>query len=102
MVIPLKENEIVVKAGDSTYFAQSEKVDGKIILTNQRIYFKASNGYAGRYDLEILPTEIQEVIFFNIRRIFPSGLNVVMKSGEERKFSLRKRNEIGAMINKMY
>ena len=102
MVIPLKANEVVVKAGDTTYHVDSEKIDGKLILTNQRIYFKASNGFAGKFDLEILPAEIREVIFFNVRKILPHGLNVVMKSGEERRFSLRKRNEIGAMINKMY
>lgn len=102
MVIPLKANETVVKAGDSTYFVDSGKVNGKLILTNQRIYFKASNGHADEYDLEILPAEIREVIFFNTRKILPYGLNVIMKNGEERKFSLRKRNEIGTMINKMY
>lgn len=102
MVIPLKANEVVVKAGDSTYYADSEKVGGKLILTNQRIYFRASNGYTGQYDLEIIPGEILEVIFYNTRKILPTGLNVVMKNGEERKFSLKKRNEIGAMINKMY
>lgn len=102
MVIPLKANEIVVKAGDTTYYTPSEKVNGKLILTNQRIYFKTLNGQAGKYDLEILPAEIREVIYFNTRKIFPNGLNVVMKNGEQRKFSLRKRNEIGAMINKMY
>ncbi len=102
MVIPLKANEVVVKAGDSAYYADSGKVGGKLILTNQRIYFKASNGYTGKYDLEIIPGEILEVIFFNTMKILPTGLNVVMKSGEERKFSLKKRNEIGAMINKMY
>jgi hypothetical protein len=102
MVIPLKANEVVVKAGDSTYLVNSEKVEGKLILTNQRIYFRASNGYAGKFDMEILPLEIREVIFFNTRKILPHGLNVVMKTGEERRFSLRKRNEIGAMINKMY
>ncbi len=102
MVIPLKANELVVKAGDTTYLANSEKVDGKLILTNQRIYFKASNGHGDEYNLEIIPTDILEVIFFNTKRILPTGLNVVMKTGEERKFSLKKRNEIGAMINKMY
>ena len=102
MVIPLKANEIVVKAGDSTFYSNSEKIGGKLILTNQRIYFMASNGHAEQYNLEINPGEILEVIYFNIRKILPTGLNVVMKNGEERKFSLNKRNEVGAMINKMY
>ncbi len=102
MVIPLKANEIVIKAGDSSYLTDSEKICGKLILTNQRIYFKSTNGHAEKFDQEILPSDIREVIFFNIRRILPTGLNVILKSGEERKFSLKKRNEMGEMINKMY
>jgi hypothetical protein len=102
MVIPLKANEVVVRAGDSSYLVDSDKIGGKLILTNQRIYFKASNGDGDKYDLEIIPSDILEVIFFNTRKIFPTGLNVVMKNGEQRMFSLKKRNEIGAMINKMY
>ena len=102
MVIPLKANEIVIKAGDSSYLDDTEKICGKLILTNQRIYFVTSNGHAEKYNLEILPSDIREVIFFNVRRFLPNGLNVILKSGEEKKFSLKKRNEIGEMINKMY
>ncbi|KPL22400.1 MAG: hypothetical protein AMS23_07975 [Bacteroides sp. SM1_62] len=102
MVIPLKANEVVIKAGDSSYLTDAAKICGKLILTNQRIYFKSTNGHAEKYDQEILPADIREVIFFNIRRFLPNGLNVILKSGEERKFSLKKRNEMGEMINKMY
>ena len=102
MVVTLKANEMVLKAGNSTLFAESEKIGGKLILTNQRVYFKSNNGQSDQYDLEILPTEIQEVIFFNSKKIFPNGLLVVMKNGGELKFTVKKRNEIGAMINKMY
>jgi hypothetical protein len=102
MVIPLKANEVVIKAGDSSFLDDCEKICGKLILTNQRIYFITYNGHAEKYDQEILPSDIREVIFFNIKRFLPNGLNVVLKSGEERKFSLKKRNEIGEMINKMY
>jgi hypothetical protein len=102
MVVPLKANELVIKAGDGTYYIDNHKVTGKLVLTNQRIYFVSTNGHTGQHDLEIMPSEIQEVLYFNTRRILPNGLNVVLKSGEERKFSVRKRNEIGALINRMY
>ena len=102
MVVPLKANEVVVKAGDSTYLAEAEKVGGKLILTNQRIYFRTSNGHADKYDMEILPSNIREVIFFSTMKIKHNGLNVVMKTGEELRFTVKKRNEIGEMINKMY
>ena len=102
MVVPLKANELVVKAGDSTYFIEDEKITGKLVLTNQRIYFVSTNGHAGSHNLEILPSDIQEVIFFNTHKILPNGLSVMLKSGEERKFSVKKRNEIGTLINRMY
>lgn len=102
MIIPLKANEMVVKAGDSTYFAEAEKVGGKLILTNQRIYFKSSNGHGDKYDLEILPAEISEVIFFKTGMLRSGGLNLVMKNGDELKFSIRKRDEFGSAINRMY
>ena len=102
MVVPLKANEVVVKAGDSTYFVNAEKVGGKLIITNQRIYFKSTNGHGDKYDLEIIPSDILEVIFFKTGVLQSNGLNVVMKSGEELRFSVKKRNEIGTLINKMY
>lgn len=102
MVIPLKANEVVIKAGDSFYLSEQDKIGGKMILTNQRIYFRSANGHGDNHNLEILPSEISEVIFFNTRRILPNGLNLILKNGEEKKFSIKKRNEFGSMINKMY
>jgi hypothetical protein len=102
MVVSLKANEQVIKAGDSTYYIESDKIEGKLILTNQRIYFKSSNGYSEAYNLEIIPADIKEVIFCKIGRLFSNGLNVVKKDGEEFLFKVKKRNEIGEMINKMY
>jgi hypothetical protein len=102
MVVPLKSNEVVVRAGDSTYFAETEKVNGKLILTNQRIYFRTFNGHGDRFDLEIMPPEIKEVIFFNTMKILPNGLNIILKDGKELRFTVKNRNEIGVIINKMY
>ena len=102
MVVPLKSNEVVVRAGDSTYFAETEKVNGKLILTNQRIYFRTFNGHGDRFDLEIMPPEIKEVIFFNTMKILPNWLNIILKDGKELRFTVKNRNEIGVIINKMY
>ena len=102
MVVNFKSNEQVLKAGDSTYFAESEKISGKLIITNQRIYFKSVNGHSDGLELEILPSEILEVIYFNSSLFSSNGLNVVMKNGDELKFTVKKRNEMGALINKMY
>jgi len=102
MTVNFKANEQVVKAGDSTYHIENEKVQGKLIITNQRVYFKSENGFAGKYDLEIQPADIREVIYFNTNIFSPKGFDVIMKNGEILKFTLKKRDEMAGLINKMY
>ena len=102
MVVNFKANEQVIKAGDSTYHTESEKVQGKLIITNQRVYFKSENGNANKYNVEILPADIREIIYFSSNIFSPNGLNVVMKNGEILKFTMKKRDEIASLINKMY
>jgi hypothetical protein len=102
MKIDLKPNEVVVKAGSSDRFYNDEKVDGKFIVTNQRIYFKSLNGHGDLHDLEITPSQIKEVHFFNTGFLSPNGLNLILKGGEELKFKVKQRNSFGELINKMY
>jgi hypothetical protein len=102
MQIELKPNEVVVKAGNSDRFCNGTKIDGKLIVTNQRIYFRGLNGNAGKHDLEITPSEINEVHFFNTGFLSPNGLNVILKDGEELKFRVKQRNAFGELINRMY
>ena len=102
MVVNFKANEQVIKAGDSTYHKETEKIQGKLIVTNQRVYFKSENGNANKYDVEILPADIREIIYFSSNIFSPNGLNVVMKNGEILKFTLKKRDEMASLINKMY
>ena len=102
MRIDLKPNEVVVKAGNSDRLDNGSKVDGKFIVTNQRIYFKCLNGYAEKYDLEITPAQIREVHFFNTGFLSPNGLNLILKGGEEIKFRIKQRNSFGELINRMY
>jgi hypothetical protein len=102
MVVNLKANEQVIKAGDSTYHMETEKIQGKLIVTNQRVYFKSENGYADKFDVEILPADIREIIYFSTKIFSPKGFDVVMKNGEILKFTVKKRDEIASLINKMY
>lgn len=102
MKIDLKPNEVVVKAGDSGRIHNGDKVDGKFIVTNQRIYFKSSNGHADLYDLEITPSQIKEVHFFNTGFLSPNGLNLILKDGDEFRFKVKQRNSFGELINSMY
>ncbi|MEE4196673.1 MAG: GRAM domain-containing protein [Bacteroidales bacterium] len=102
MVVDLKANELVLKAGDSNFLAEDTTVDGKLILTNQRVYFKTKNDQSSRYDLEILPNQIQEILSFNTLKIFPNGLNIITKEGKELKFKIGKRNSWSKALNKIY
>ena len=102
MVVNLKANEIVIKAGDTEHCFDENKVSGKLIVTNQRIYFLTKNPDCSAHNLEILPEQIKEVIFYNTKKIFPNGLNLITKAGEQLRFILKKRNAFGELINKMY
>ena len=102
MVVDLKANELVLKAGDSNYFADDNNVDGKLILTNQRVYFKTKEENNNTFNLEILPSEIQEILFFNTMKIFPNGLNIILKEGKQLKFKIGKRNSWGKALNRIY
>ena len=102
MVVDLKANELVLKAGDSNYFADDKNVDGKLILTNQRVYFKTKEEINSNYNLEILPNQIQEILYFNTLKIFPNGLNIILKEGKQLKFKIGKRNDWGKVLNRIY
>jgi hypothetical protein len=102
MKINLKPNEVVIKAGNSERFHKGNKIEGKFIVTNQGIYFKGLNGHTELEDLEVMPSQIREVHFFNTGFLSPNGLNLILKGGEELKFRLRQRNSFGELINRMY
>ena len=97
----MNPNEMVVKAGDSSYMTNGSSIKGKLILTTQRIYFNpASNGNPIKH-LEIYPAEIEDVLFFNEKLLFPAGLNIITKGGTPNKFLVKKRNTWSEMIVKM-
>jgi hypothetical protein len=102
MTVKLYPNEIVLKAGDTNQVIDNQKVDGKLIVTNQRIYFKSLDELKEKFNFEILFENILEVIFFNKNLSFVKGINVVTRDGRSHSFPLKKRDEIGQLINKMY
>lgn len=101
MKISLNPNEMVVKAGDSSYMSNGHSIKGKLILTTQRIYFKPESNGTVHSDLEIYPREIQDIMFFNEKILFPSGLNIVTKNGTQNMFLVKKRNIWSEMIARM-
>jgi hypothetical protein len=102
MTVKLNANEVVLKAGDTNQVVDNNKVEGKLIVTNQRIYFKALQQEAEKFNLEILFDNILEVIFYSKGLFSVKGLSVVTRDGKSHSFPLKKRDEIGQLINKMY
>lgn len=102
MTVKLKANEVVLKAGDTNQVVDNKTIDGKLIVTNQRIYFKTLNDETAGFNFEILFENIREVIFYSKGFFAPKGLNVVTVDGRSLEFPLKNRDEIGQLINKMY
>lgn len=101
MTVNLYANEVVIKAGDTIKTVDDNKIEGKLIVTNQRIYFKVINNAYEKHNLEILPDSIEEVIYFG-GMFSKKGLNLVTRDGSIYSFPLKKRDEIGQLINTMY
>ncbi len=101
MKIEMNPNEIVIKADDSSQIINGNSGKGKLILTNKRLYFKASENGKKYDDVEIMPDDIKDVMFFNNRLLFSSGLNIITKNGIENKFLVKNRNDWSEMIVRM-
>ena len=102
MTVKLNANEVVLKAGDTNQVVDNNKVEGKLIVTNQRIYFKALQHEMENFNLEILFDNILEVIYYSKGLFAVKGLNVVTRDGKSHNFPLKKRDDFGQLINKMY
>jgi hypothetical protein len=102
MTVKLNANEVVLKAGDTNQVVDNNTIEGKLIVTNQRIYFKPLKEEMDRFNLEILFENILEVIFYSKGLFSVKGLNVVTRDGRCHSFPLKQRDEIGQLINKMY
>jgi hypothetical protein len=102
MTVKLNANEVVLKAGDTNQVIENLTIEGKLIVTNQRIYFKPIKDEMDKFNLEILFENILEVIYYSKGFFSTKGLNVVTRDGRSLMFPLKKRDEIGQLINKMY
>jgi hypothetical protein len=102
MTVKLNSNEVVLNAGDTNQVIENKTIDGKLIVTNQRIYFKTMNEETEKFNLEILFDNILEVIYYSKGIFSVKGLNVVTRDGKSHSFPLKKRDEMGQLINSMY
>ena len=101
MTIELYANEVVTKAGNAQYMEIDNQVKGKLILTNQRIYFRPFTDKKNGFNMEIEPKDIRELMYFKTKMFFQNGLNLVTKEGKELKFIVKNRDSWSQMINKM-
>lgn len=101
MTVNLKSNELVLKAGDSQHLSSNSEVEGKLILTNQRVYFKSKAVEKATYDLELVFNQIKEVLFFKNRMLFPNGLKVITRDGRELCFAISGRSSWCEAIARM-
>jgi hypothetical protein len=97
----MNPNEVVLQASDGTYVQNGSTIKGKLILTTQRIYFKAAKNGDSSSDREIYPDQIEDVLFFNEKLLFPNGLMVVTRDGKENRFLVKKRKSWSEKIVKM-
>ena len=102
MKLILQPNETIIMAGNTKMRHLDQQVQGKLIVTNQRIYFKPLSEEMEKFNLEILFGNILEVIFYGKGFFSAKGLNVLTRDGKSLMFPLKKRDEIGQLINKMY
>lgn len=100
MVVDLKANEVVTKAGDVQYYTSEDQVKGKLIITNQRIYFKTLQTDQKEFNLEIQPEDISELLYFKTKFFLQNGLTLVVKNGTELKFVVKDRDAWSCMINR--
>jgi len=101
MVAKLKPNEVVIKAGDSVHKTDELKVKGKLILTNQRLYFKQEDSGSDEYLLEVLPSEIKDVICCRSGWFSNNGLQILTNDGRELRFVMKNGDGWGEMIARM-
>jgi hypothetical protein len=90
------EIELIKKAAN--LFRGRESVGGKIIITNQRIYFKPHFFNVQKDYVEIPMEEIVEVQKRNTLGFVPNGMKVSTRNGEEYKFVVRDREKLIDLI----
>lgn len=93
MHVKLKANEVVLKAADALHSSGSSETRGKLIMTNQRLYFKTLQSGNGEGNLEINPGQIRDILFYNVLHFIPKGLDLITTDGTRLRFSMKNRNE---------
>jgi hypothetical protein len=102
MTVKLNANEVVLKAGDTNQIVENKTIEGKFIVTNQRIYFRTLKEGCRGWDREITPAEIRDLIYFNTFWLIPNGMKIITRNGDENQFIVSNRNAWAKLITRMY
>lgn len=102
MKLILKPNEMILMAGNSNLLHEDKNVPGKLIVTNQRIYFVTLKDEFRYCNKEIMPGEICDLIYFKTGWLIPNGIKIITKTGDEHPFVLKNRSEWSRLITKMF
>ena len=95
-MITFKPNELVIKAGNGILLENNEKIDIKVVLTNQnRIYLRNS----GVHDKEL--HGIKEITYFDRNFFNKDGVHVITKT-QEVKFLLKGRSKWEKLFSGLY
>jgi hypothetical protein len=102
MKLILQPNETIIMAGNSKMRHSALEVQGKLIVTNQRIYFRTLKEGCRGWDREITPSEIRDLIYFNTFWLIPNGMKIITRNGDENQFIVSNRNAWAKLITRMY
>ncbi len=102
MKIVLQPNENILRAGSSNLRQDSRQINGKLIVTNQRIYFRTIKPECQFFNREINPGEISELFYYNVMWVLPRGIMIKTKSGEELYFTVNQRDQWSKLITAMF
>ncbi len=102
MKIVLQPNENILRAGSSNLRQESRHINGKLIVTNQRIYFRTLKPECQFFNKEINPGEISELFYYNVMWVLPKGIMIKTKSGEELYFTVNQRDQWSKLITAMF
>ena len=99
MTVKLKPNELVIKASTSLHLHDGRKpLEGKLILTNQRVYFKLHESAEDEFLCEFMPHDIRDVYYFKTGWFSQNGLAISTRDGKEWRFELKKKDNWGECI----
>jgi hypothetical protein len=98
----MNPNEVVIKACESKHYGNNPAGKGKLVLTNQRLFFWPKEQNDNISLIEIWPKDISELHFFNTLLLIPNGINIITKNGSHNMFRVRERDSWTRMINQMY